>query len=319
MGEARIYNLHGLGISIEADHEGVLKALHARLGRLAEGEPGKPRVFFTFRQGCELPPPKGPSRPVYDPPEGEVLYYPQTDTLWINYTGEAWVRCLAAEGSVEVRYRAISPEATWLLSHPLLSLPLIETLRRQGLYNLHAAGLAAGGRALLFAGSSGAGKSTLTLAMVQAGLGLLGDDTVFLRGGEILAFPDEIDVTEETAGWFGSAFPALRHPRTEGYPKKRLSPEEAGARRVDSASPGLLIFPQVAHRPTSELTPLSSQEALLALTPNLLLTHPEVCRRHLELLAGVVRRMPAYRLNTGYDLEDLAGRLRRMLEEAPYA
>ena len=87
---------------------------------------------------------------------------------------------------------------------------------------------------------------------------------------------------------------------------------------MNSALPGLLIFPQVAHCPTSKLTPLTAEEALLALAPNVLLTDPEVCRRHLELLAGLVRRMPAYRLQTGYDLEDLAWGLRGMLEEAPY-
>jgi len=316
--ETRLYNLHGLGISVRADDHRVLEALQARLGRLSVAS-AEPVIFFTFSQGCAPLRPEGPYRPVYDPPEGEVLYYPQTDTLWIDYSGKAWVHCQAGSGKVEVRYREINPAVVWLLSHPLFSLPLIEALRRQGLYNLHAAGLALGERALLFAGSSGAGKSTLTLAMLRMGLGFLGDDTVFLRGSKIFAFPDEIDVTEETARWFSQAFPALRDAPTEGYPKKRLSLEEAGARRVNSARPGLLIFPQVAHRPTSELTPLGVEEALLALTPNILLTHPEVCQKHLELLAGLVRRMPAYRLKTGHDLEALAGRLHRMLEEAPYA
>lgn len=314
-----IYNLHGLGISIRADNEDLLEALHARLGRLSVGGSVDPVIFFTFTQGAPPLPPKGPSRPVYDPPEGQVLYYPRADALWIDYGGKAWVCCWAGEGKIEVHYKTPSPLLVWLLSHPLFSLPLIEALRRRGLYNIHAAGLVSGGRALLFAGSSGAGKSTLTLAMLQAGLGLLGDDTVFVRGEEILAFPDEIDVTEETADWFGSAFPALRRPNTEGFPKKRLSLEEAGACWVNSALPGLLVFPEVARQPTSELTSLAAEEALLALASNVLLTNPDVCRQHLELLARLVQHVPAYRLKTGYDLKDLARQLHSLLEEAPYA
>ena len=62
------------------------------------------------------------------------------------------------------------------------------------------------GQGLLFTGASGAGKSTLTVALLRAGFGLLGDDTLFLTQNEegirALAFPDEVDVTEQTIGFF---------------------------------------------------------------------------------------------------------------------
>ena len=83
----------------------------------------------------------------------------------------------------------------------MFTLPFIETMKRRGLYNLHAAGLCKGERALLLPGSSGSGKSTLTLALLRAGWGFISDDMVFLKQGDsrVLAFPDEIDFTEKTA------------------------------------------------------------------------------------------------------------------------
>src|SRR5262245_3573357 len=55
----------------------------------------------------------------------------------------------------------------WTLSHPLFTLPLVEMLKRRGLYGLHAGGVCLHGRALLLPGTSGSGKTTLTLALAR--------------------------------------------------------------------------------------------------------------------------------------------------------
>lgn len=84
----------------------------------------------------------------------------------------------------------------------MLTIPLIELLKRRRLFSVHAACLATNGCGVLFAGASGSGKSTLALSLLMSGFEFLGDDMVFLRNGDgpqrALAFPDAIDFTPST-------------------------------------------------------------------------------------------------------------------------
>jgi len=67
-----------------------------------------------------------------------------------------------------------------LATHPLLTIALVETMKRFGRFPLHAAGLARQGKGVLVPGASGSGKSTTSVALVRAGFDFLSDDTVFL-------------------------------------------------------------------------------------------------------------------------------------------
>lgn len=100
------------------------------------------------------------------------------------------------------------------------------------------------------AGPSGSGKSTLALALVRAGFGFLGDDILFLRSeGEtlkVLSFPDEIDVSDETASWF----PELRHvvgQAHRGWPKHRIRAEEVYQMPfLEECRPAAVVFPRIS-------------------------------------------------------------------------
>jgi primosomal protein N' len=54
----------------------------------------------------------------------------------------------------------------------------------------------------LLYGITGSGKTTLSIALLREGFRFLGDDRTFIRKEDdevkLLAFPDELDVTEET-------------------------------------------------------------------------------------------------------------------------
>jgi hypothetical protein len=54
----------------------------------------------------------------------------------------------------------------------------------------------------------------------------------------------------------------------------------------------------------SVLRPVSAEEALFELAPNVLLTGAADAQRHLDALAGVVSQCRCYRLETGRDLDD---------------
>ncbi|HYG65358.1 MAG TPA: hypothetical protein VEL74_22440, partial [Thermoanaerobaculia bacterium] len=297
------YDLHGLRLAINpaqaSDGETMetMGALQARLASLppadgADGGGGPPDLLFeihTVSGGREhgLARPAAP-RPVYDPPLGEVVYDDGGDILYIEHGPR--LRVLAEPGLGRVRVSAhVSGDTgdagdadgsdVWLLSHPLFTVPLAELLKRRGLYSLHAAGLCLDGRALVLPGTSGSGKSTLALALVRAGFGFLGDDTLFLsrkaEGLRLLAFPDELDLTDQTVGFFPELAPLLAEGARPGWRKRQLRAEEAyGAQVVWECAPGALVFPRVAGRQESVLTPIDPGEALLELVPNVLLTEP---------------------------------------------
>jgi hypothetical protein len=211
--------------------------------------------------------------------------------------------------------------ADWLGSRPFLTLPLVELMKRRGLFCVHAAGLVAGKRAVVIAGPSGSGKTTLTIALVRAGFGFLSDDMIFVRrqesGVELLSFPDELDVTRATA----RLFPELRglgdRPVEPGWSKHRVRVEEVfDVELVHEALPGLLIVPGREPGRASELSALDPDQALVELAPNVLLTEPAAARRHIDALAELVRASACYRLRVGDELEAIPQLLAEAIAKA---
>lgn len=332
-GAARAYGLHGIPLAVSGWGPAAA-AVHARLERLpAPGPAGTGGLEIEILAGDEADaltqrrPADG--RPVYDPPDGEVLYSDAQDLLYIEHgIGRRLVAlCEPAAGRARLGLRG-SPAETgagaedaWYLSHPLFTVPLAEILKRRGLFMLHAAGAGKDGRALLLPGTSGAGKSTLAVALVRAGLDLLGDDTLFLARGEgassgglrLLAFPDEIDLTPQSVGLLPEVAPLLR--RQPGWQKSQLAAERLdGCRIAWETRPSILVFPRVAAgRTESRLTPIDPFEALLELAPNVLLTEAASSQAHLDALGELAQASRCYRLETGRDLAAAAAQLAALL------
>jgi hypothetical protein len=323
---ARSYALHGLHLAVTGWGEAV-EALHARLARLSalhgDGAPDVTLEIVAEADSTEAPSAMRRGRPVYDPPDGAVLYDDGADRLYLEIGPRLRAVCEPSRGWARLACAAAGGEERagdlWTLSHPLATLPLVELLKRRGLYSVHAAGLCRNGRGLLLPGTSGAGKSTLTLALARAGCGLLGDDTLFLaqrpEGLRLLAFPDEIDLTPQTVAFFPDLLPRLAAPRP-GWRKRQLRPEDAyGAEVVWECAPGHLVFPRVSGREESRLIALDSAEALCELAPNVLLTEPASSQAHLDALAGLVAASACWRLETGRDLDGAARLLTDLFEE----
>jgi len=317
------YLLHGLGMAVSSDHPAVLAALHARLRHVPTPGPGPLDVRFEFcgvseRYQHRVAPPRGAARPVYDPPVGEVVYVDRTDQLYINYDDRVRVLCDLGQGQVRVSFLQSEVDNLWLLSHPMFTLPLVELFKRRARYSLHAAALCTNGKGLLVPGPSGAGKSTLALALVRAGWGFLGDDLCWLTWGQeglqVLAFPDEVDVTAEAVGWFPELQPWLAQPHAHGWVKHQIWVEAVyDAEIVWACPPAVLVFPQIAQTATSVVTPLAQEDALLELVPNVLLTEPAASQAHLDVLGALVRASKCYRLQMGRNVATLPALLREVV------
>ena len=321
--QVRHYKIGGVGLTVWGG-AAPIAALDTRLTRFDTRDVVYADATFQFDpvenvEAHAVRRPSGDVRPVYDPERGEVLYDDDTDLLYLAYGDRIRVVCDPIRGRTRVSVVQPSAADQWLLSHPMIGFPLIETLKRHGLYSVHAAGLTRNTRGLLVAGGSGSGKTTLAVALARAGFGFLGDDMLFLstQGGDLTvrSFPDEVDVTDSTAAFFPELWPLLDCPPRPGWPKRSFRFDSVyGRSPVAACVPAGVVFPRVAHVERSSLEPMPSHEALLELAPNVLLTESRACQEHLDALARLTAETPCYRLATGNDFDALPALLGALLE-----
>ena len=319
------YLFHGLRLAISGP-EAILAGLECRLGRFPPAPPGPAALLrFEFMPAPETAhagfrKPSGPGRPAFPMRGGQVLYFEASQELYIDFPGCGRGLCNLATGQTRISYRESEAGNAWLLTHPCFTIPLAELLKGHGLYMVHAAGLSLAGQGLLIAGASGAGKTTLAIALLRAGFGFLGDDTLFLRAGanglRALAFPDQIDVTARTASFFPELQDLARVASPESGPKQSFS----HTRFYDAppsweCSPAVLVFPQITGASASALTPMPEDAALLELVCNVSRTDARSAQAHLDALAALVHQCSCFRLQAGHDFDRLPAMLRSVLSQ----
>ena len=319
----RVLDFHGLRLGLDAPSK-LHSAFDARFARFPRVASGACDLLFDYRTKDDAlrspsTTPARDARVIYESAMGQVLYSELADRLWISAVWPIAAECNPRAGETYVSVDGRLEDHSWALSHPLLTIPLIEKLKRRGRFSVHAAGVAIGGRGLVIPGSSGSGKSTLALALARAGFDFLGDDMVFLvrteQGLRALAFPEAFDLTDDTVRLFPDLADLLEVPKLQGWPKHQLRVEARfGAEIAWHCRPVALVFPQVSGRPQSRLTPLDHNEALLEILPNILLSDPTSSQQHLEVLGQLVSSSACYRLETGTDFAEVSALLRELLE-----
>lgn len=321
------YDFHGLPICVSADDPVVLSDIDRRLFAFRSKRTSESMIRFDFHtrslmDWVDRPSPAKDARPVYDGSGSQVTYSESQEQLYMEVEDRITASGDCCSGYVRVTCRPrdgqISSRDRWLLSHPILTLPLLELLKRRNLYNVHASCASIEGRAIVLPGSSGSGKSTLAVALALAGFEFQGDDMLFLAntsaGPQVRAFPDEIDISTETAMFFPELAHLAQTPRRAGWPKHGIRAEsDLGARVVLEAQPAVVVFPTIAAAKESRLAPIGQSEALLELLPNVLLTDREAALAHVDALNELVERTPCFRLFTGRDWTETSRLLRSTL------
>ena len=321
--DQRVYEVHGIPLTVHAREPAVFEAMDLRLRDFARShepaaaEPHGRGVRLEFVAADKGPPtPVGEGRPVYDTPYGTLFYHPSADTLWGELAGVTML-CQPGRGVATISSSRLGGHELYLATHPLATISLMECFERRGLFSLHAGCVAnADGIGLLLAGPSGAGKSTLALALARAGMTFLSDDVVFLAPGEdgkirVLGFRDAVGLTDCTVERFADLAPALDDPPAPGFPKRLRRIEDLlDAPARGACLPTALVFPEVSPQEPSSIRSLDGKEALLRLVPDVLLTDPDSTQAHLRAIAGLLERVRCYALTSGADLgraAELAG------------
>ena len=202
----------------------------------------------------------------------------------------------------------------------LFHLALIELLRRQGLYTIHATALERNGKGVLIPGNSGRGKTTSFISLLRSGYRYLSDDHPLMRDAgthvDLLPFPIKINVTEETIAFFPELRTAPAHVLRPRFPKRAFHAEELYATAIgECCRPAIVLFPQVVDAPYSHVELLPKSRALEMLLPQALLVYDsEVARREFQVLVKLVQQVECYRLHFGRDILDLPNLITPLLE-----
>jgi hypothetical protein len=317
------YGFHGLNLRVLSS-AAIATCLNSRFQILPSNGESAETIFFDFESVSNTKrhrfgKPHGRAKPFYQLESGEASYFEAEDQIYLCCDDR--VRVLCNPGSGSAWFSVLEPEIDnlWLASHLLFTICLIEILKRRGLYSLHAGGLSANGKCLLIPGTSGAGKSTLTVASLRASFDYMSDDMVFLvdrpDGLQVLAFPEAVDVSDQTANFFPELSFLLSSPKHPGWRKSQIHPTQVyGAKVTPEARPAAIVIPRIAKSEASVVSRMDSDEALLEIVPNVLLTEAKSCRAHLGALSQLVTSTPCYRLEAGRDFDRLPIRFRELLD-----
>lgn len=303
-------DVHGVVVDVLTDAEDAGALVERRLGSFpASAEAPDVRIELSSAAAGGVTPAAG-SRVVHETATGFVAYSDELDELWVVYGDLGTAHCVPATSSARLFVDRAAGEWEWVATRPLLTLCLLELLKRHGLFGVHAAGAAIDGRAAILAGASGSGKSTTALALLLDGWSLLGDDILFLRADgarpTVLGFPDEIDASPSTFGYFPSLGAAESWPMLRGYAKRQLAPDAVRpGGTIAQAEPAVILLPTLGAE-RHALDPVDEGAALLELLPNVLLTHVALAQAHLDLLGALIRVCRPYRLSLGPALSGLS-------------
>lgn len=206
------------------------------------------------------------------------------DTSLMLWDGERRIACCWFAGVAGVtRWDRAAPLRTAL--HFALAGPSRQLV--------HGAVVGMGGRGVLLAGPGGSGKSTTTLACLQAGMQVVGDDYA------------AVDFQGPTRAWnlFRSIKVGEREAGVNGRDNRRtlILGEDLPGAATEMLEVSAVLLPRVTRGPHSSVSPASPAEALRALAPSTLMQSPYEEEPSMGLLARLARAVPAYHLNLGAD------------------
>lgn len=318
----RNYQFHGMNLRVFCSNA-IAESLGSRFRLLPSDEAHGENITFNFQSVLDgnrhcIEKPLDQGRHFYNLSAGEACYYATNDQLYLSFEDGVRVMSWPSLGCASFSIVESNPVNLFMASHLLLTILLVEMLKRRGCYSVHAAGFSKEGKAILIPGTSGAGKSTLAITLLRSGFGYLSDDMVFLRkcSGElrVLGLPEDVDVSDRTIDFFPE-LDFLRYSfKLAGAPKRQVRVDDVyRVELIPEARPGAIVLPQISANERSCLRPIGADEALFELASNVLLTEGRSCQSHLNILTDLARQTPCYRLETGRDFDRIPDLLHELL------
>lgn len=186
---------------------------------------------------------------------------------------------------------------------------------------VHTAAVALDQQGIMIAGSPASGKSTLVLSCLQEGMGLLGDDVLFLDKEEgevyIYAFPEDIGVRKGTTRLMGSYEFMQSLPEDERQ-KRPIDVQRYFRDRVVSSCPvRLMLFLHADNRQEAFKAELLPPAQAVTLLMQEYITQQQAKDGEADHMFGIfgdlAAQAPAYRLWLTPDIKNNAEQVRQLL------
>lgn len=302
--------LHDVEIVVESYSPAATAILEQYLGYLEGGWGGPPRLLPRFRV-FECPGDEIARLPEYAPPgaprEAAGLEVWRDGPLgYARRPRAAFARADLASLTADLVFAPHHARNAFLV-RDLLSVYLVEMLRRDGAFPLHAAAGVSGEDAIVVLGPPGAGKTTLALGMSRAGLSIATDDWVLYRlaGGAVEASPlircislpcDQVDDP--------GRYEVLAHHREPPIDKYIVTRESLGPPSPLRFRPRVVVHAQRRDTETSEVRAVRPGDLLgVALTQSALASGDRnSLRSHLAALRALLDGCTCLELAAGRDI-----------------
>src|SRR3954471_8176152 len=136
--EAGRREIHGVSVEIACDRESLAMLVDRRLSALPRAT-GEAAVSIDLR--TEAPKRTGPRpadvRIVHQTANGSVAYSDRLDELWVDY-GDSGAHCFLGGGRATIEVDTRGEAWEWVATRPLLTVSLLELLKRHSLFGIHA-------------------------------------------------------------------------------------------------------------------------------------------------------------------------------------
>jgi hypothetical protein len=322
------WSIHDVGVEWRAADPRLVRLIR----RLMRGFPAASRpahVVIDLTSGAvPAVPPKAERLP---PSNNEIVDNRKAyglDTIFARHEGVnyyalppmAGAAYAIGEGWAVGRVNPERDATDWQITHLFLLIVLLEMLRGQGLFWMHASCVAREGRGALFAGQTHSGKTTTAINLALYGFDILAEDRVFVRQERdrtaVYGFPLDVAVTPQTVGLLPE-LAAYLDDQAGARVKRRLPIDEIFADRLAAqCTPALLMFPHVEDSLSTTSQPISRADALRRLLPNsMLASQPGVAGQHFAAISALVEVCRCYELALGRDVGAVPGLIGKLLDE----
>ncbi len=206
---------------------------------------------------------------------------------------------------------------TYFMSSPFFRIIQLWS-KRYNLNIIHAGCVADENHAVLFVGKGGKGKSTSSIQCLIGGLNYIGDDYILVKYDSVpIAY--SIYCTGKVHSAQLKKFPQLEqisiNSKNDLFDKPLVYLNELFKEQVIYKSPiKAIIVPNVTSNETTQLTPISSFEALKAMAPSTLIQlNLDNDTIGFSKMAKLVKTTPAYRLDLGAHIEQIGSKITELL------
>lgn len=184
---------------------------------------------------------------------------------------------------------------------------------------VHAGLVAHGENGLLYVGKGGSGKTTTSIASFLGGLAFLSDDYVALEAtanGDFIGHSLYATCLADHMERFPPLLPVAMTPNYAVEVKDGIFlldvPDTHLRAQVRLAA---VILPRIVSQPDTTYRPATTMEALLALAPSSLWKLPHAAKNSLDKHAGLLTSVPAFWLELGQDIGQIAPTVKRLAAE----